>query len=130
VTDHVGRDVARLLAAADVVVLSSDSEGLPISALEAMAAGVPVVASRVGGLAALDPATVRLVTPGDADALGAALRDVLFDPARAAEQVARAHELVARRFSTEAMDRGYRAVVAELVERRRSPTDTPDPGAG
>ena len=111
------RDVARLLAAADLVVLASDSEGLPITVLEAMAAGVPVVASRVGGLAALDPHAVRLVAPGDPDALAAAVAELLGDPALVRGQVACARELVARRFSTSAMDRGYRAVVAELLGR-------------
>ncbi|MFB9311839.1 glycosyltransferase family 4 protein [Nocardioides plantarum] len=117
------RDVARLLAAADLVVLSSDSEGLPITVLEAMAAGVPVVASRVGGLIDLDPDAVRLVEPDDVDALGAAVSELLSDPALALAQAVRARELVAQRFSTSAMDRGYRAVVRELVGRPAPPAD-------
>jgi len=68
-------DVGELLATADVFVLSSHNEGLPISVIEACCVGVPVVASRVGGLADL-PATgldVRLTTPQDARSLRDAL---------------------------------------------------------
>ena len=81
----VRRDVARVLAACDCFVLSSDREGLPVSVLEAMAAARPVVATSVGDL----PLVVRpnetgfLVPPCDADALSEALIAVLSDQARA-----------------------------------------------
>jgi glycosyltransferase involved in cell wall biosynthesis len=68
-------DVAELLAAAGVFVLCSDSEGLPMSVLEAMAAGVPVVATAVGGVPELvsDAETGILVPPRDPAALARAL---------------------------------------------------------
>ena len=64
-------DVPELLAAADIFVLASRSEGAPLSILEAMAAGLPVVASDVGGVAELvaDGETGLLVPAGDAAAL-------------------------------------------------------------
>ena len=74
-------DGANLLAGCDVVVIPSRREGLGVAALEAMAAGCPVVASRVGGLAdvVVDGRTGLLVPPDDDVALAAALARVLED---------------------------------------------------
>lgn len=68
-------DVRPLLAAADVFAAPSRREGQGIAALEAMAAGVPVIASRVGGLAETltDGETALLIPPADSEALAAAL---------------------------------------------------------
>ncbi len=91
-----------LLAAADVLALPSlpvaggRSEGAPVTALEAMAAGVPVVAARTGGLAELPAETAMLVPPGDAAALARALARCLTDPALRARQVHAASRWVAR----------------------------------
>src|SRR5439155_20245738 len=75
------RDVPALLAASDILVPPSESEGLPVSVLEAMAAELPVVASSVGGLPELvvDRETGILVPPGDARKLGAALGRLIDD---------------------------------------------------
>jgi glycosyltransferase involved in cell wall biosynthesis len=76
-------DVSACLAAADVAVLPSLQEGLGVAALEAMAAGLPVVASRVGGLAEVvdHGATGLLVPPADPGALAAALARLAREPA-------------------------------------------------
>ncbi len=68
-------DIRPLLAAADVCVIPSRREGQGLTALEAIAAGVPLIASRVGGLADMlvDSETALLVPPSDPDALAAAL---------------------------------------------------------
>lgn len=75
-------DVPELLGGADVFALASRSEGMPMSILEAMAAGVPVVASAVGGVPELvgDGETGLLVPAGDDEALADALRRLLEDP--------------------------------------------------
>jgi len=78
-------DVDALLASAAVFVLPSRWEGQPLVLAEALRAGVPVVASDVGGIPALTgPAAAVLVPPGDAAALGDAVRSVLTDPDLAA----------------------------------------------
>ena len=78
------RDVGSFLAAADLLALVSDTEGLPAAVLEAGWLGLPVVATRVGGVpeCVIDGETGRLVEPGDDDALGHALADLLTDPER------------------------------------------------
>lgn len=106
------RDVGRLLAAADALVLPSDSEGLPVAVLEAMSVGVPVVASRVGGLAALDPRVLVLVEPGSVPALVAGLAQCLDDAS--AERPERARQLVASSYSSSAMARYYAVRLADL----------------
>ena len=73
-------DVADLLAAADVFVLSSQWEARALVVQEAMRAGVPVVATRVGGLPELVGDAALLAPAKDAPALAAAIRGVLTDP--------------------------------------------------
>jgi glycosyltransferase involved in cell wall biosynthesis len=75
------------IAAMDIVVLPSLSEGFGLAAVEAMSAGRPVVASAVGGLVEIikDGATGFLVPPNDPDALAARLTTILSDPDLAAE---------------------------------------------
>ncbi|WP_433532702.1 glycosyltransferase family 4 protein [Micromonospora sp. CA-263727] len=77
-------DVADLLAGADLAVVTSDWEARQLFAQEAMRAGVPLVATAVGGLPELVGDAVVLVPPGDVDAVDAAVRGLLDDgPGRA-----------------------------------------------
>ncbi|WP_425084702.1 glycosyltransferase family 4 protein [Ruegeria profundi] len=73
--------VADMLSEADVLVLPSFAEGVPVTLMEAMASGLPVLATRVGGISELveDGVSGYLVPPGNADALTARLRDLLSD---------------------------------------------------
>jgi glycosyltransferase involved in cell wall biosynthesis len=97
-------DVPALLATADALVLPSWVEGLPLVVLEAMAAGVPVVASAVGGTpeAVVAGETGLLVPPRDVDALARALRELLADPARAREMGEAGRARVRERFDATA----------------------------
>jgi glycosyltransferase involved in cell wall biosynthesis len=110
-------DVRRPLIAADVFVLPSHSEGLSNALLEAMASGVPSVATAVGGNRKVirDPSVGVLVPPGDALALGSALAALLDDPAGAARigQAGRRH--VEQNFSVDAMVAAYEALYAKLM---------------
>jgi glycosyltransferase involved in cell wall biosynthesis len=98
-------DIPSLLAAADAFVLPSRSEAFPNGAIEAMAAGLPVVASNVGGLRDLIQSgrTGVLVPPGNPEALAGALQSLIDNPA-GAEAIGRAarHE-VQQRYSFERM---------------------------
>jgi glycosyltransferase involved in cell wall biosynthesis len=76
-------DVASIVAASDLLVLSSDHEGLPVAVMEAFALGVPLVSTAVGGIpeAVDDGREGLLVAPRDPEALAEAVRTVCDDPA-------------------------------------------------
>jgi glycosyltransferase involved in cell wall biosynthesis len=114
-------DAARHLAAFDVFVLSSRTEGTPIVLLEAMAAGVPIVATGVGGVPdMLSPTEALLVPADDPVALAAAVRAVRGDPEAAAARARAARERLARDFRVGPWVARYRLVYehAERVARR------------
>jgi len=125
-------DVPRLLSQVAVSVLPSLSEGLSNTLLESMAAGVPVVATRVGG----NPEVVEhggtgwLVPPRDPDALGLAIASILQSPDRAASFGARARERVAEHFSLHRMVRETELFYERALARTRpshAPRALPNP---
>lgn len=97
-------DVSRLLCAADLFVLYSDTEGMPVSLMEAMSAGLPCVASDLEGIAQLIPDSRygTLLKAGDPALLAETLREVLADPARSKAQGLAAAERIRRSFSLDA----------------------------
>lgn len=109
-------DARGLLALADVVVLPTFHEAFPRAVLEAMAAGKPVVASRVGGVpeAVVDGETGLLAAPGDPAALAAALEKLLREPALR-EKMGRAGLARVTRFTPDAAARGVERVYDELL---------------
>jgi glycosyltransferase involved in cell wall biosynthesis len=110
-------DLDRLLPHLDLLVLPSHSEGLPNVALEAQAAGVPVVATAVGGTPEVieDGQTGFLVPPGDPAALAERIGRLLIDPALRARFAAAGRERVAARFSFAAQAEDYRNLLASLT---------------
>ena len=82
-------DVADLLAGADLAVVTSDWEARQLFAQEALHAGVPLIATAVGGLPDLVGDAAVLIPAGDVDALDTAVRELLDDPARRADYAAR-----------------------------------------
>ena len=113
-------DTRVLLGAADVLAIPSRREGQGIVALEAMAAGVPLVASRVGGLAGMlvDGETALLVPPDDAPALAAALVRLQNQAGLQPRLVADAKRLVGEKYALDRMVRALEAVYTEVASRR------------
>ncbi|MFL6280146.1 MAG: glycosyltransferase [Vicinamibacterales bacterium] len=115
-------DVPSLLAAADAFVLPSRSEAFPNSVIEAMAAGLPVVASAVGGLLDLIDGgrTGLLVAPSDVEALTSALRFLIENPARAASMGRAARTEIQQRYSFDRMVSAFERLYASNLEQRVS----------
>ncbi len=100
----------------DVFVLSSRTEGAPVVLLEAMAADVPVVATRVGGVPdVVSEAEALLVAPGDPRALAATIRSVWRDKQGAARRAAPARVRLRRNFSVEPWVAAYKAIYGSAV---------------
>lgn len=112
-------DIPELMRAMDVFVLPSLGEGISNTILEAMASGLPVVATRVGGNPELveDGITGRLVPPGRPGELARALLEYVDDPVRRGQAGAAARARVDARFSLDAMVRGYLGVYDEVLAR-------------
>ena len=110
-------DIRPLLAAADVCVIPSRREGQGLTALEAMAAGIPLIASRVGGLAEMltDSETALLVPPNDPDALAAALSRLQSDRRLRAKLAAAALPVVHARYALSPMLDAVTAVYEEVI---------------
>ncbi|OGL00951.1 MAG: hypothetical protein A3D33_19895 [Candidatus Rokubacteria bacterium RIFCSPHIGHO2_02_FULL_73_26] len=113
-------DVADLVAALEVVVLPSRSEGLPFALLEAMALGKPVVATTVGGCPEVveDGRTGWLVPPGDAPALAGAVLRLLEDAPAARAMGARGAARVRAEFSLARMVDALQTLYAALLGAR------------
>jgi glycosyltransferase involved in cell wall biosynthesis len=110
-------DALAFIAAADVYVNPSDHEGLPVTILEALALGSPVVATAVGGV----PSVVRneetgvLVDPQQPADLAAAICALLDDPVGAQELAERGRRLVEEEYGLESMIRAFEDIYGEVL---------------
>ncbi len=112
------RDVAALLRLMDCFVLASTrTEGVPQSLLQAMAVGVPVLASAIGGIPEVVAhlRTGLLVVPGDVTGLAGAIASVLRDPAGARRRAEEGRAIVAARYSRDAAIGRTIALYRELL---------------
>lgn len=120
----VGRDAEpeRWYRSARLLVLASDREGMPNVVLEAMACGLPVVATPVGSVPDLvdDGRTGRLVGVGDPAGLSAAIGELLDDPLASAAMGEAARRRVERGFDAAAVEVGLRELYLGIGERTRS----------
>lgn len=114
------RDIPRLLAASDVLLLPSEDECLPLVILEAMSSRLPVIATDVGGIseAVEDGRTGILVSPGDAEGLADAMVDVLGDRERGRAMGLEGRRKVEAEFSLEACTAAVFGVYDELLSRK------------
>jgi glycosyltransferase involved in cell wall biosynthesis len=110
-------DSVSVLPGLDVLVCASREEGFSLAVLEAMASGIPVVATRCGGPEDMivDEATGLLVPPEDPAALARAVSRVLEDPVLAGQMTRRARALHARRFTAARTAARFAGLLSELA---------------
>jgi len=109
------RDAACLFSAFDLFVLSSRTEGTPIVLFEAMAAGVPIVAARVGGVPdVVSDAEAMLVPPNNSDSLAGAMRAAHDQPAAATLLAERARDRLLQHFSVDPWLERYESIYRGL----------------
>jgi glycosyltransferase involved in cell wall biosynthesis len=119
-------DLPEVLSALDVAVLcSTDVETFPMAFLEAMAAGLPLVGTRVGGLPEmiLPGENGLLVEPGSTEELAQALGQVLSDPDRARRWGEASRRRVRQEFAVERMVQRYEALFESLLASSEAPPD-------
>jgi len=114
-------EVASFVAAGDVYVSTSDTEGIPAVVIESGYLGLPTVAFRIGGMheCVKDGATGTLVRSGDEAALVAALRSLIDSPALIEKMGAEARRWTSSRFSIGTVGRQYEAFYRQLLENTR-----------
>lgn len=116
-------DVPALLAQCDIFALPSRSEAMPNGVLEAMAAGLPVVATRVGGIPELlSPHTGILIPVDDDRALADGITTLIEAPERAAELGRAARQFVTERFSFERMVNSFEQLFESSLSRATAPS--------
>ncbi len=123
------QDVADLLAAADVFLMSSISEGIPLTVIEAMAARRPVISTAVGGLPELieHGVTGFLAPSRDDAALAKSLIELYRDGSLREQMAETAAQRANEKFSLDGMLNGYRDVYRETIEPKHGRTDREQP---
>jgi glycosyltransferase involved in cell wall biosynthesis len=107
-------------AGARIIVVPSRAESMPYVVLEAIAAGMPIIATRVGGIPEIfGPASDELVVPGDAGALADAIENLLAHPGRMGTSVAAKREWLRPRFHIEAMQGEIEALYRRALAGKR-----------
>jgi glycosyltransferase involved in cell wall biosynthesis len=115
-------DVPRLMRAADMLLLTSISEGIPLTVIEAMAAGLPVVATRVGGLPEIveEGRTGWLAPAGDDEELATAVLRLADNRSLQLEMGAAGRRRAEAMFSDEQMNAAYGRLYEEMLHARNA----------
>jgi glycosyltransferase involved in cell wall biosynthesis len=123
-------DIPQILACCDIAVLPSRAEGLPNAVLEYMAAGLPVVASNVGGNSEVirDGETGLLVPPQDANALSGAILRLFHEPDMAGRLAQHGQEHVRKNFGYERLVRDLDRLYGDLLAQRVGARSRKSPG--
>ena len=116
---HPMRELARYYQAADVLIQASLAEGLGLSPLEALACGVPVVASEVGGMAEVLPEYARMFPRGDDTAAAEQLAWVAANPSEARAQALRGRDFVGREWNSHLAFSGLQDALATAARPAR-----------
>lgn len=116
-------EMAGLLDASDVLLNSSNIDNMPLSLIEAQAAGLPVVSTRSGGIPwiVVDGETGLLVPPDDDEALAAAALRLLDDPVLVSRITEAAREACLTRYTWPAVEAGWVSTYREMTAARRAP---------
>jgi glycosyltransferase involved in cell wall biosynthesis len=114
------KDTRQILSQLDIFVLATHSEGFPVSILEAMSVGIPVVASNVGGIPELieNGTTGILVEPNNFDQLASAIIEILENQAKAKRMGEAAKERVKKYFSIEQMMAQLESIYLNLAVKK------------
>jgi len=114
------RDLPRIYADLDVVALTSINEGTPVSLIEAMAAGVPVAATAVGGVPdmVIDRETGYLVEAGDVKGMAEAIIELLRNPKKARVMGMAGRQTVYPRFAAQTLIANIEGLYAELLRQK------------
>ena len=112
-------NVAEFLSGLDLFALSSLNEGLPLAVLEGMAAGLPIVSTRVGGICEIAPehTVAEYCPPGNPEAFARTIQSVLA-PERLKAMGQAAQKLAQRSFTIEVMSRAYEALYRSFLSKR------------
>lgn len=116
-------DVPELLAACDLVALTSHNEASPVSILEALSSGAAVVASNVGSVSetVVDGVTGLLFAPGDVNSYATAMLDLIGDSLTREKLAAEGRRRVAQRWSLQSMVHGYEQLIEKIYESKLKP---------
>jgi len=110
------QDVARVLAASDALVLTSDNEGTPVSIIQAMHVGVPTVATRVGSVHTLiQDGETGILTDLSSEAIAESLVQLLSDRILRDRLAERGKQVAAEEFGARSLESAHRAIYEELL---------------